>query len=105
MKFPHLAIGERFVFEGHTYRKTGPIAATDEASGQTRMIPRYARLSPVDGERKKAAEPPPSLRAAFDAYEQACCHLLNAHHVPVTERAELQAARDALLDLLGKVKS
>lgn len=48
MKFQHLPIGTRFVYQGETYTKSSPLVASVDGGGQ-RMIPRYASLSPVDG--------------------------------------------------------
>ncbi|NOT18272.1 MAG: hypothetical protein HOP20_09450 [Sulfuriferula sp.] len=48
MKFQHLSIGTRFVYETHTYTKISPLLASADG-GEQRMIPRYAKLLPVDG--------------------------------------------------------
>jgi hypothetical protein len=48
MKFQHLPIGTRFVYETHTYTKISPLLASADG-GEQRMIPRYAKLLPVDG--------------------------------------------------------
>lgn len=103
MKFPHLPIGERFRFEGATYRKTGPIAATNEATGQTRMIPRYARLEMLEEKPMTAKAAPLSLQQAFEAYDAETLALLDAHQMP--SREKWQAARDALRALLREIES
>lgn len=102
VKFPHLPIGERFRFEGDIYRKTGPIAATNEATGQTRMIPRYAKLEMLDDKPASPKPAPLSLRAAFEAYDAETIALLDAHQV--SSREKWQAARDALQALLREIK-
>lgn len=104
MKFPHLPLGERFRFEGAIYRKTGPIAATNEATGQTRMIPRYARLELLDESVAPVKAAPPSLQATVAAYDAACTALLDEYQVPAAKRHQLNAARDALSALLRELK-
>lgn len=48
MKFQHLPLGTRFVYQGDIFTKISPLVASVDGGGQ-RMIPRYASLSPVDG--------------------------------------------------------
>lgn len=48
MKFQHLPIGARFIYEGRNYTKMSPLVASVEGGGQ-RVIPRYASLSPIEG--------------------------------------------------------
>lgn len=45
MKFHLVPIGEKFTFKGEVYTKSGPIAASPEASGASRMIARSANVS------------------------------------------------------------
>ena len=47
MKLQHLAIGDRFEYDGKIFVKTGPVTASSENGGQ-QMIPRYAILKPLD---------------------------------------------------------
>ena len=58
MKFQHLPIGARFIYEGRSYTKMSPLVASVEGGGQ-RVIPRYASLSPIEG----AAVSPPVVVA------------------------------------------
>lgn len=48
MKFQHLPLGTRFVYQGEIFTKVSPLVASVDGGGQ-RMIPRYASLYPVDG--------------------------------------------------------
>lgn len=48
MKFQHLPLGTRFIYQGEIFTKVSPLVASVDGGGQ-RMIPRYASLSPVDG--------------------------------------------------------
>ncbi len=82
MKFQHLPIGARFEFEGKVYVKTGPLAAASD-QGDTRMIPRYATLKPLDG-MAPIVTPPPGRKldeavvlAAFEAFHAECAALLD----------------------------
>ncbi|WP_374328412.1 hypothetical protein [Azonexus sp.] len=47
MKLQHLAIGDRFEYEGKIFVKTGPLTASSDQGGQ-QIIPRYAVLKPLD---------------------------------------------------------
>ncbi|HYN77172.1 MAG TPA: hypothetical protein VES73_05205 [Lamprocystis sp. (in: g-proteobacteria)] len=76
MKFPNLALGQRFVFQDERYTKTGPMTASRDSDGVQRMILRSAAVVPLDaatlGPPTQAGVPdaePPWL-AALDAYEQ-----------------------------------
>ncbi len=77
MKFPQLAIGQRFQYEGGVYTKTGPLLAHAEESGRSRLIPRCAEVMPLAPgapaavPRHTAALDPESVRRAFAAYEAA----------------------------------
>lgn len=95
MKFPDLSIGTRFRFQGKTYTKVGPLAATAEDGGQ-RIIPRYAVLQPVDGAPPTTAPAPDTgPEAALAVYHATCRELLQAA-CPDTERRDaLQAQLDA----------
>ncbi len=94
MKLQHLAIGERFEYEGQVFVKTGPLTACGEMGGQ-RMIPRHAMLRPV-----AAATPVPAavvadearVHAAFERFYLVCADL-----VPPASQAELAAARQRFL--------
>lgn len=55
MKLQHLAIGDRFEYEGKIFVKTGPLTASSDQGGQ-QIIPRYAVLKPLD-------QPQPESRA------------------------------------------
>lgn len=105
MKFSELGPGERFEWEGAVYVKLGPVSAREEATGRLRMIPRYARLRPVDAAADKAPDARPGtpstvqLRAAFDAFFGACLAALD--EPPAEARARLYAARQRFLTTLG----
>ena len=45
MKFHLVPIGEQFTFQGEVYTKSGPIAASPEVSGASRMIARSANVT------------------------------------------------------------
>ena len=45
MKFHLVPIGEQFVFQEKLYTKSGPIAASSELEGKSRMIPRSANVT------------------------------------------------------------
>ena len=49
MRFTQLKTGQRFSFEGKRYAKTGPLTASEEESGENRMIRRSAEVTPLGG--------------------------------------------------------
>ena len=49
MKFPQVSIGQRFAYQGRQYTKTGPLTASEEGTGQNRLIMKSAEVSLLDG--------------------------------------------------------
>ncbi len=49
MRFPHVAVGQRFSYQGKLYTKTGPLTASEESTGERRLIPKATEVSLVDG--------------------------------------------------------
>jgi len=104
MKFPQLAIGDAFSWQGEIYVKTGPIAATHSASGQNRMIPRSALVSPLGAVVAPTPPPAPALidparaLAALELLHRRCLEIV-APLLPADAetRAELEQALAAAL--------
>ncbi|RDH82039.1 MAG: hypothetical protein DIZ78_16540 [endosymbiont of Escarpia spicata] len=48
MKFPHLPIGQRFRFQDKLYTKVGPLTASEEGSGNNRLMMKSAEVDPLD---------------------------------------------------------
>ena len=48
LKFPQLALGQRFIFRGSRYVKVSPLLARAEDGGHSQMIPRSAHVEPLD---------------------------------------------------------
>jgi hypothetical protein len=65
MRFPHVAIGQRFTYQGKAYTKTGPLTASEEGSGNQRMIPRAAEVTPLDA----AGEPVREVKQRYTRAE------------------------------------
>ncbi|HET7775260.1 MAG TPA: hypothetical protein VFK74_02760 [Azospira sp.] len=93
MKIHQIAQGARFQYEGQIYTKTGPMMAQSEA-GETRVIPRYVVLQPMDAVATAVDRPldRQALQQAFDTFFQRCSELVAA-----ADQAELQAARSRFL--------
>lgn len=95
MKLQHLAIGDRFEFDGAVYVKTGPLTAASERGGQ-RVIPRSAVLRPVGSAAAAAVATGtlarPQVLAAFEAFYTACAGLVDA-----AGQGQLAAARERFL--------
>jgi hypothetical protein len=94
VKFQHLAIGARFEFEGKVYTKTGPVSASS-GQGGSRMIPRYASLSPLDGSAPPAKPEPKrkldeaAVLAAFEEFYGECLRRLDD-----PDRLAMEAAKE-----------
>jgi hypothetical protein len=93
MKFPQLPIGSRFTWQGERYCKSGPMTATVEGSGTSRMIPRSAVIAPADAADAGSTEPhQPTMESALAAL----ANRLEAYAdtLPADARAGLRAALD-----------
>lgn len=100
MKLQHLAIGDRFEYEGKAFVKTGPLTASSDTGGQ-QLIPRYAVLKPLDtpaAEAKNALRgrlTETTVRSAFDRFYRTSERLTDP-----TAHAELAKARDEFFTAL-----
>jgi len=97
MKLQHLAIGDRFEYEGKIFVKPGPLTASSDQGGQ-QVIPRYAVLKPLDqpqpesraGGRERLNKA--AVLAAFDRFYRTSERLCDS-----TAHAELARARSEFL--------
>jgi hypothetical protein len=48
MRFPQVQIGQRFSYQGKQYTKTGPLTASEEGTGQSRLIMKAAEVTLLD---------------------------------------------------------
>lgn len=74
MRLAQLAVGDRFIFEGQVYVKTGPISASSE-TGESRMIPRHAMLQPVNVTAPVVQGEASALDAVEAAFNRFCSDL------------------------------
>lgn len=49
MRFPQVAIGQRFIYRGKHYTKTGPLTASEEGGGDRQLIAKAAQVTLIDG--------------------------------------------------------
>ncbi len=96
MKFQMLAVGDRFEFEGKEYVKVGPLTAACE--GGQRMIPRFAKLKPLDAPAVSVRDNGRKLDealvlAAFEAFMR---DFANMAQVEAGKPVEAHALRSAL---------
>lgn len=70
MKFAELPPGARFLYEGREHVKTGPLTATEVATGRQRLIPRYAAAAPLDCPARPLG--PPRLAQAWAEFRAEC---------------------------------
>lgn len=102
-KFHLLAIGQRFLWNGETWRKTSPLLAVSETTGTRRLIPRAAVLQVLDeGAPAPRPEPVPldaqTIAAALSVHLDTCLEAINAQDIPPeikTALAEALRASDA----------
>lgn len=98
-----LPLGTRFEFEGMVYCKNGPMTASGP-SGERKMIPRYADLTPLDGSPPQSQRTPPrsldpgQVQTAFDAF-----YAEVAGRVDTSQLGALAMARKQFLESLGIV--
>ena len=79
MKFYLVPVGEVFIFQGENFTKSGPLTASAEVDGKTRMIPRSANVQLLNvmepdaekQEKEKLISSTDALNAAKQ-YHQAC---------------------------------
>jgi hypothetical protein len=99
MRFPQLAIGRRFRYQGKIYRKTGPLTASDEDTGQNRLIMKSTEVTPLD-----AAESVQETKQRFSRadVEALCSRFRSELRATILERAgpqSIMTVRD-LLELI-----
>lgn len=66
MKFSQIQLGNRFQFQGKTYRKVSPLMAQPEDGEKQRLIARSAVVDLVDGQATTPATQTPSQIAVQD---------------------------------------
>ncbi|MES9854720.1 MAG: hypothetical protein ABW170_23160 [Candidatus Thiodiazotropha sp. L084R] len=83
MRFPHLKIGQGFIYQGKRYSKTGPMTASEEESGESCMIRRSAEVMTLEN----SEEVKPTLPNSFS--QDQVVELLEAYKDEL--KASLQA--------------
>jgi len=48
MRFPQVSVGQRFHYHGKIYSKTGPLTASEEGTGKSRLIMKSAEVTLLD---------------------------------------------------------
>jgi hypothetical protein len=113
MRFPQLPIGARFVYQGKAYSKTSALLASAEDGSGQRIIPKYADLTPAQGDAgAPVAVPPPAVvdwaavAAAFADHHATCQDLLRQVGTDPagldSTLASLDKARQRFLERLGR---
>lgn len=101
MKLQDIPLGGRFEYDGKIFTKTGPLTASTELGGQT-MIPRYAKLRPLDLPTEEEHQPgmqrrleAAAVKKAIDEFYRSAAELLDESALPA-----LAEARQHCLDKL-----
>jgi hypothetical protein len=82
VKFQHLAVGQKFTYQGLCYTKVSPLVANQTESGERKLIPRYADISPRHQPEASTALSSASaldldeLQRAFEQFRSACLESL-----------------------------
>lgn len=99
MRFPQLPIGQRFRYQGRVYCKTGPLTASEEDTGQSRLIMKSTEVTPLD-----AAESMQESKQRFNRpeVEALCSRYRSELRAAILDRAGSQSslAVRELLDLI-----
>lgn len=93
MRFPQVAVGQRFTYQGKCYTKTGPLTASEEGNGNQRMIPKAAEVTPVDA----AGEPVKALKQRYKRSELEV--LVKRFKADLVGQLQEMAAEDGSLQL------
>jgi hypothetical protein len=93
MRFPQVAIGQRFTYQGKHYTKTGPLTASEEGGGAQRMIPRAAEVTLIDA----AGSPVREIKQRYNRSEVNA--LLQRFKADLVGRLKEMAAQDGSLQL------
>ncbi len=112
MKFPHLPVGEIFIWNAERFQKTGPVAATHLESGGRRLVPRSAEVTPDLPAAPKPFDDAangrsPGLAAvtlALEAHQVALGRALAAHCPGLAPDRRDQLLRDAAREFWSALK-
>ena len=109
MKFPQLALSQRFRWRGAVYRKAGPLTAHAEADGTLAMVPRSALVEPLGvdephaGGQAAGVRHPEAVAEALEALIAQIGGIADGLAEPDAERlrASLDQARRAFVERVG----
>lgn len=101
IRFPQLPMGRRFRYQGKIYRKTGPLTASDEDTGQSRLIMKSTEVTLLF-----AAEPVQETKQQFSRadVEALCSRFRSELHAAILDRAGQQTSM-AVRDLLELIET
>jgi hypothetical protein len=101
MRFPQLPIGQRFSYQGRIYRKSGPLTASEEGKGSSRLIMKSAQVTPLD-----SSEPLKETKQRYSRreVESLCGRFRSELHAAIKERADPQASL-AVQDVLDLIQT
>lgn len=91
MKFPQLPMGQRFAFQGKNYTKTGPLTASDEETGNNRLMKKSAEILPLGLIEEQQTEEGTQFtrQEVLEMFSQYRSDLQNAVLAEATEQASL----------------
>lgn len=102
MKFPQLPMGQRFRFQGKHYTKTGPLTASDEETGNNRLMKKSAEILPLGLiEQQRTEEGTQFTRQeVLDMFSQYRSDLQDAVLAKATEQTSLSVSE--IVRLIGR---
>jgi hypothetical protein len=95
MRFPQLKIGQQFEFQGKRYTKTGPLTASEEATGASTMIRRSAEVTVVESTANGALEK--QLKQNFSREE--VIELCRGYRTRLTQESQAIADENGFLQI------
>ena len=93
-KFPILAVGQRFVWRGQRFVKTGPLSACAEDGGRSQIIPRSAVVGLTDAESGPASVATDALQQALEELRRAALTHVDALAAGATAQKTARARKD-----------
>ncbi len=108
MKFHHLPIGASFEFQGKRYSKTGPMTASEDGTGKSKMMMRSAAVKTQD-DGTEAPLPAATIELnreqasiAVNDYHAECLQIINkSKQIDPAATGKLEEAKKRIFRKLG----
>ena len=100
MKFQHLTIGQKFLYQGQPYSKVSPLIGSHTKTGARKLIPRYAEVEPFPAPEAQTSSNPvllnrTDMEQAFSRFQSECLASLDTLNGQVDDKT--------LADIRGRI--